>query len=249
MHHHDHSAWSQWLTMTPYGPSDLSWSYWSYDYSSSFHVHLRPLYRHHPNDHHSLGCISLKRRPAVEGLHDDMLPTAPVLEPLLKGHSFQQSSSLNVNPLHCPFLWKNKSIYSLTCSTCFEMFFWFLFLCWSLCFFYVGGLATPTILKRTNILMKPLKAGKFMTSCPSGTNPILVHIYNTDHHKNQPNTSKICHTCGSRAPLAVSALPLPSEMHAPKNGSYPREILELHKVLKKKQVNFPRRFKGCPFHI
>lgn len=111
MHHHDHSAWSQWLTITPYGPSDLSWSYWSYDYSSSFHVHLRPLYRHHPNDHHSLGCISLKRRPAVEGWHDDMFPTTPVLEPLLKGHSFQRSSSLNVNPLHGPFLWKNNSIY------------------------------------------------------------------------------------------------------------------------------------------
>ena len=138
MHHHDHSAWSQWLTMTPYGPSDLSWSYWSYDYSSSFHVHLRPLYHHHPNDHHSLGCISLKRRPAVEGWHDDMLPTAPVLEPLLNGHSFQQSSSLNVNPLHGPFQWKNNSIYSLTCSTCFEMFVWCVF-CAEACAFLCRG--------------------------------------------------------------------------------------------------------------
>lgn len=185
MHHHDHSAWSQWLTMTPYGPSDLSWSYWSYDYSSSFHVHLRPLYHHHPNDHHGLGCISLKRRPAVEGWYDDMLPTAPVLEPLLKGHCFQGSSSLNVNPLHGPFLWKNNSIYiySLTCSTCFEMFVWCVF-CAEACAFLCRGAGHPNHSEATKwcnmfrpitgILMKPLKAGKFMTSGPSGTNPILV---------------------------------------------------------------------------
>ena len=130
--------------MTPYGPSDLSWSYWSYDYSSSFHAHLRPLYRHHPNDHHGLGCISLKRRPAVEGWHDDMLPTAPVLEPLLKGHSFQRSTSLNVNPLHGPFLWKNNSIYiRWLVQHVLRCFFDFCFFVLKLVFFYVRGAGHP----------------------------------------------------------------------------------------------------------
>lgn len=139
MHHHDHSAWSQWLTMTPYGPSDLSWSYWSYDYSSWFHIHLRPLYFHHPNDHHSLGCISLKRRPAVEGWYDDMLPTAPVLRviafnevlPLTSTHFMARFCGKTIQ---CIF----ADLFNMFWDVCLMCF-----LCWSLCFFIVRGAGPP----------------------------------------------------------------------------------------------------------